>query len=98
MMEFVYLFTPKRENWLATMTLEEQEAIGKHLEYTKRLSIEGKIILAGPTLDGDYGIVVFKAESPEEAQEIYSNDPVVQSGVLNTELHPYKVSILEGRS
>lgn len=96
-MEFIYLFTPKRENWFANMNAEEQEALAKHLEYTKQLSNDGKIVMAGPALDGSYGIVVFKADSPEAAQEIYQNDPVVQSGALNSELHPYKVSILVGR-
>jgi len=95
-MEFVYLFKG-RENFMTTMTEKEQAAIGQHLEYSKGLKADGKIILAGFCLDGAYGIVVFKADSPEIAHDIYQNDPVVQSRIMETELHPYQVSMLEGR-
>lgn len=93
--EFVYLFKPKRENFMQSMTQEEMAAMGKHSEYCKCLFTEGKIVQAGACLDGAYGIVVFKAESLEAAQHIFENDPAVQAGVVDGELHPYRVSMLQ---
>lgn len=94
-LEFVYLFKPKRENFMQSMTQEEMAAMGKHSEYCQGLFSEGKIVQAGACVDGAYGIVVFKAESPEAAQHIFENDPAVRAGVVNGELHPYRVSMLQ---
>lgn len=93
---FIYIFKPKRENFLQTMTQQEMTAFGEHAEYTKKLFSEGKIIQMGRCLDGAYGIVVFKAESPEEAQLIYKNDPAVMADIVYAELHPYQVTGLQG--
>jgi len=95
--EFVYLFKPKRENFMQSMTQEEMAAMGRHSDYCKCLFGEGKIVQAGVCLDGAYGIVVFKAESLEAAQLIFDNDPAVRAGVVDGELHPYQVSLLQNK-
>jgi hypothetical protein len=46
-LQFVYLFKSRRTDFLQTMTQEEKIAMGGHLEYTKSLFLEGKILLAG---------------------------------------------------
>ncbi|WP_134701216.1 YciI family protein [Ammoniphilus sp. YIM 78166] len=89
-LEFLAIAKAKRENWLTTMTDEERMVMGKHLEYVQRMFSEGNVVLAGPCLDGAYGIVIYQAESPEAAQEMFLNDPAVQSGILDMELHPFK--------
>ncbi|MCX8131673.1 MAG: YciI family protein [Clostridia bacterium] len=94
--EFIYLFKPKRENFLQTMTQEEMAAFGGHSEYTEKLFAEGKVILMGGCLDGAYGIVIFRAESTEEAQQIFKNDPAVKAGIVHAELHPYQVTARQG--
>jgi uncharacterized protein YciI len=94
-LQFVYLFKSRRIDFLQTMTQEERMAMGGHLEYTKRLFSENKIVLAGPCLDGAYGIVIFQADSEQEAREIFENDPVVKANIMDVELHPYKVSLLK---
>lgn len=96
-LEFLAIAKAKRENWLATMTAEEKAIMAKHLEYVGQMFAEGKVVLAGPCLDGAYGIIIYKADSPEEAQEMFENDPAVQAGILNMELHPFKVGVMEGR-
>ena len=93
--EFIYIFKPKRADFLQTMTHEEMAAFGGHAEYTKKLYAEGKVILMGGCLDGAYGIVIFKAESPEAAQQIFDNDPAVKAGIVNAELHPYQVTAIK---
>jgi uncharacterized protein YciI len=91
MTEFMYMFRPKRENFLQTMTPEEMTAFGGHAEYTKKLFAEGKVILMGACTDGACGTVIFKAASVEDAQLIFDNDPAVMAGIVYAELHPYKV-------
>ncbi|PWK07016.1 YciI family protein [Tumebacillus permanentifrigoris] len=95
--EFVYLFKPKRDNFFESMTPEEMAAMGQHVEYSNRLFSEGKIVLGGACTNGAFGIIVFRAESPEAAQEIFDNDPAVVAGVVDAELHPYRVALLQGR-
>lgn len=93
-LEFIYLFKPKRENFLQSMTPEEMQAMGGHKEYTQRLFSEGKIIVGGACLDGSFGMVVFRAGSEEDARQIFENDPAVQAEIVHAELHPYKITLL----
>lgn len=95
--EFVYLIRPKRDNFIATMTQEDTEIMDKHFQYLKGLKSEQKLILAGPCLDGAFGVVVFQAESIDSARSIMENDPSVMAGIMSAELHSYRVSLLGSR-
>lgn len=95
--EYVYLIKPKRENFIPSMTEEESMIMGRHFDYLKGLLAEEKLILAGPCLDGTYGICVFRAESLDAAENIMNNDPAVIEGIMSSELHRYRVSLMEGR-
>lgn len=55
---------------------------------------ENKLVLAGPTLNGDFGIVIFEAENEEEAKNIMRNDPAVMKKVVTSELYPFRISLL----
>ncbi|MCR8634637.1 YciI family protein [Paenibacillus radicis (ex Xue et al. 2023)] len=96
-LEFVYIFKPRREDFLQTLTLVEMTAMGAHFDYCNGLQAEGILIMSGACTDGAYGMVVFKADSEEEARRIFDNDPVVIADVVDAELHPYKVLKLQGR-
>ncbi|MEH7302986.1 YciI family protein [Neobacillus drentensis] len=97
MEEFVYVIRPKREHFIETMTDEENAIMGKHFDYLKDLLAQEKLILAGPCLDGAMGICILRSESWDAAQKIMENDPAVVEGVMNCELHKYRVSLMEGR-
>lgn len=90
-MEFIGTARPKRENWVATMTSDEQAIMGQHFEYINKLFSEGKIIFSGACTDGAMGLIVYNAESAEEARVLFENDPLTKSGITNTELHPFRV-------
>jgi uncharacterized protein len=62
-----------------------------HMENITRLANEGKLILAGPFLDGGElrGIFLFDVGSVEEARELTETDPAVQAGRLEMELHTW---------
>lgn len=62
-----------------------------HLDNIQRLADEGKLVLAGPFLDGGdlRGIYVFDMETVEEAKKLTETDPAIQAGRLEMELHPW---------
>jgi len=49
------------------MTPREEAVVEEHFAHLQRLLAEGRLILAGPCLDGTFGVVIFAATSEEEA-------------------------------
>jgi uncharacterized protein YciI len=79
-------------------TGEESAAVGRHFEYLQGLLGEGRLIMAGPFLDGKApGIIVFEAADEDEARATMKADPAVVAGVFSAELHPFRASLLRGR-
>ena len=72
----------------STAATRLQEA---HMKNIMRMADEGKLVLAGPFLDGKAlkGIYIFNVESVEEARKLTETDPAVQAGSLEMELHPW---------
>jgi uncharacterized protein YciI len=54
----------------------------KHVEHIKKLDDEGKLVLCGATKGylGVAGMIVFKAESYEEAEAFCKSEPFVTEG------------------
>ena len=59
-----------------------------HMKNIQRMADEGKLVLAGPFLEGGVlrGIYIFNVESIEEAQKLTNSDPAIQAGILVMEL------------
>ena len=57
----------------------------------KRLSEEGKLVLAGPFdgTDGWRGLFIFASSDIEEARQLIATDPVVAKGEMVAEFHKY---------
>ncbi|MFT3766716.1 MAG: YciI family protein [Minicystis sp.] len=91
---FVYLIYPPRPTFLQDATPDEKEIMGRHFAYLKELSERGKLLLAGPTLDGAFGIGIFKTSDAAEAQRFADGDPAVVSGLVKPVLHPARLSFL----
>jgi uncharacterized protein YciI len=92
--QFVYLISPKRADFHpSNMTEREREVMGIHFGHLQQLLAEEKLILAGPCLDGKYGICVLEADSEAEARRMMESDPAVVHGVMNCELHHFRVSL-----
>lgn len=96
-MQFLIIKTPRKENFVETMTEEEAEIMSIHFEYLKQKLSEGKLIMAGPVITGDFGVSVVETETEEEAREIMNNDPAVLAGIMDPVIYPYRVSLLRGR-
>jgi uncharacterized protein YciI len=78
-------------------TPAEQDVMRDHFEYLKSLLQQGKLVLAGPSLDPPFGIIVLEAETEDEARRLVEADPSVAAGLQTPELHPFRASLLRGR-
>ncbi|RIW33997.1 hypothetical protein D3H55_10395 [Bacillus salacetis] len=82
------------KNW----TDKENAVVGRHFSYLQRMHEDRKLILAGKTkgLDEDtFGIVIFEAETEEEALSLMNGDPAVKEGIMTAELFPYQVAFVQ---
>lgn len=70
---------------------EVAEIQSGHMAHIRQLVADGKMVLAGPFLDGGEmrGIFVFAVDSVDQARELTEADPAVQAGRLVMELHPW---------
>jgi uncharacterized protein YciI len=68
-----------------------QEFRQDHLDYLTALENDGKIFAKGLFVDGAGGMVIYVADSLEEAEELAKKDPYVVKGVRRLELHEWKI-------
>jgi len=94
MAHFLGIYRPPRSTFIDDATPEEEQAIGAHFQYLKRLLAEGKLILAGPCEDASMGLAVFETQDEKEARDIVAVDPAVVAKVFTCEIKPYRVSLL----
>ncbi|RLD84896.1 MAG: hypothetical protein DRJ07_04270 [Bacteroidetes bacterium] len=62
-----------------------------HMKNIKKMAENGDLVLAGPFLDdGEIrGIYIFNVETIEAAKKLTETDPLIKSGGLIMELHPW---------
>lgn len=76
---------------------EANAALSAHGEYWAKQLGEGRAILAGG-MKGDYwdnvALIVFEAESEEQAQKIVKEDPAVKAYVFQAQVRPFDVSFV----
>lgn len=62
-----------------------------HFASIKRLSEEGKLVLAGPFdgVDGWRGLFIFAVKDIDEARQLAAADPVLATGEMVAEYHRY---------
>ncbi|GED67605.1 hypothetical protein BRE01_13070 [Brevibacillus reuszeri] len=79
--------------YAAFLTIIDQELNAKvrpaHLEYVNDLYKQGKVLMAGPFTDKQGGLVIYKAESQEEARKLAEADPVIVEGARTLELREW---------
>ncbi|MEW9699751.1 YciI family protein [Paenibacillus sp. SI8] len=64
-----------------------------HLAYLEKRRGEGKIFANGRFVDGWGGLVIYKAETIEEANALAHEDPFVQVGARHCEIHEWDIVI-----
>lgn len=93
--DWIYFIHPPRDDFAATMTDAEQAVWSVHFERLQRLTEEGVLVLAGPTLGPvNTGVCVFEAPDEAAARLIMDEDPVIAGGWARGELRPFRMSIL----
>lgn len=91
-MALYYMVLLKRgPKWTPEVTDETKKIQEGHMANIQRMADSGKMVLAGPFLDGGElrGIFLFKVGSAEEAKAMMDSDPAVQAGRLIGEIHPW---------
>jgi uncharacterized protein YciI len=79
------------------MSSHDETIVDEHFEYLKKALTEGKLTLAGRCLDGEFGVVIFRAESERDAKDFMKNDPAVKKGIMTAELHSFRLALIEKR-
>jgi uncharacterized protein len=54
----------------------------KHREYLKSLLAEGKLWASGPFTDDSGALIIYEAESEEEAKRLIEADPFHEAGIF----------------
>ena len=75
------------------MSAKEQAIVDEHFEYLKKALAEGRLFLAGRCLNGEFGIVIFHADSEKQAEDFMENDPAIKKGIMTAELHPFRIAL-----
>lgn len=95
---YVLRLTPRlrdERNW----TEADNAAVGRHFRRLQQLHREGKVLLAGKTLDdadeGQFGVVVLEVNSEDEARRIMEADDAVRAGVMTAQFFPFRVALIK---
>lgn len=79
--------------YAALLTIVDQDLNAKvrpaHLDYINELYKQGKVVMAGPFTDKMGGMVIYKADSLQEAAALAQQDPVVVEGARTLELREW---------
>jgi uncharacterized protein YciI len=97
MADYIYLIQPLRHEFFVCPPPREKRVMEALFENLKQAVTGGTLVLAGPCLDETFGVVVLRAENDEKASAFMLADPAVKSNVMAAELHPLKISLMEGR-
>jgi uncharacterized protein YciI len=97
--QYIYLLKPtdpakaaSRDGW----TAEDHETFDLHWANLRRASEDGRLVLAGRAQDPDGAgpaIVIFEADSDEEARHFLESEPFIQRGFATATLHPFAVAL-----
>lgn len=90
---YVFGVLVRGSKWTKEQTEETKKIQEGHMANINRLAETGKLVLAGPFVDGSdrRGVFIFKVDSLSEAQALTDTDPAVIAGRLKIELHRWSV-------
>jgi uncharacterized protein YciI len=92
---FIYLLRLVKPESPAKMSPKEKAIVDEHFEYLKKCLAERKLFLAGRCLKGEFGIVIFHANSEKQAEDFMKNDPAIKKGIMTAELYPFRIALVE---
>lgn len=82
------------KNW----TEADNAAVGRHFRRLQQLHREGKVLLAGKTLDdsdeSQFGLVVLEVSDEGEARRIMEEDDAVRERIMTARLFPFRAALV----
>lgn len=91
---YLLMFYPPRKDFVANITENESETVGRHFLYLKALHEKNTVLMAGRVEDARFGIALLSVQDEKQAKEIMDNDPAVQARVFRAELLPFRIALL----
>jgi len=90
---YVFGILVRGPKWTKEQTEETKKIQEGHMANINRLAEAGKLVLAGPFVDGGErrGVFIFKVDTLSEAQALTDTDPAVITGRLKIILHRWTV-------
>ncbi|HYE73521.1 MAG TPA: YciI family protein [Blastocatellia bacterium] len=83
------------KNW----TQQDGEIVGRHFRRLQKLHKEGKVILAGRTLNesepSQFGVVILEVDNEQEARKIMEEDDAVKEKIMTAQLFPFSVALIK---
>jgi uncharacterized protein YciI len=70
---------------------KSQSLRAQHLDFLARKEREGKIFARGRFVDGAGGLVIYTADSLEEAKKVAESDPYLIGGARTLEIHEWEM-------
>jgi uncharacterized protein YciI len=96
--QFIYIFEAVRPELITNpdaWTEEDTRIAGEHFAYLKKATEEGIVILAGRSLDETGpAVVIFEADSEDQAQSFMQADPFVAGGLMHASLHRFRAALV----
>ena len=92
---YLVIIRPSSSNFAENMTSEDSKIMEEHFKYLQSLHEEKLLLLAGPQVDGAFGIIILNVESFEEAEKLIKKDPAVKANIMTPEIHPFRVSLIQ---
>ena len=92
LVQFHMAVLKKGPQWGVMKSSERDKKLEEHVANVVSLLDSGKMVMAGPFVDGlgdIAGIFVFRATSAEEAKSWADADPAVKAGMMVAEMHPW---------
>ena len=76
--------------FLPMLNIEKSQSLRSlHLDFLARAQQQGQIYARGRFTDGAGGLVIYQAETLDEAKKIAQSDPYVVNGARGLELHEW---------
>jgi len=98
--QFVYVFDPVRPELVTdpdAWTEEDIRIADQHFAYLQKATADGIVILAGRSQDGiGPAVVIFEADSEDDARRFMQADPFVAGGLMRASLHPFRAALVRG--
>lgn len=77
-------------------TPDDEAIVSEHFKRLKALTEKGVVLLAGKTNrenEDGFGIVIFLANSIDEAKDLMNSDPAVAKGLMTATLFDYMIAL-----